>query len=151
MISILFICHGNICRSAMAEYIMKEMVKKAGREKEFLIESAATSTEEIGNPVYPPARRVLNSHGIRCDGHAARQITRADYDRFDLLIGMDRWNIRNMERVFHGDPEKKIHLMSEFGHFSGEVDDPWYTGRFEEVYGQLEDGCSGLLNTKHFK
>lgn len=148
MISILFVCHGNICRSAMAEYIMKDMVKKAGREKEFLIESAATSTEEIGNPVYPPARRVLNSHGIRCDGHAARQITRTDYDRFDLLIGMDRWNIRNMERVFHGDPEKKIHLMSEFGHFSGEVDDPWYTGRFDEVYGQLQDGCSGLLSKK---
>ncbi len=145
MISILFVCHGNICRSAMAEYIMKDMVKKAGREKDFHIESAATSTEEIGNPVYPPARRVLLAHGIACEGHAARQIARKDYERFDLIIGMDRWNIRNMQRVFQNDPDGKIHLMSEYGHFSGEVEDPWYTGKFDKVYEQLDDGCRGLL------
>ena len=97
MKKILFVCHGNICRSPMAEFVMRYLVKKEGLTDQFLIESAATSTEEIGNPVYPPARRKLAEHGIRCDGHSARQITRADYSRFDLLIGMDQWNLRNME------------------------------------------------------
>ena len=146
MLRILFVCHGNICRSVMAEFIMKDLVGKAGREKEFHIESAATSTEEIGNPVYPPARRVLLRHGVSCGGHRARQITKADYERFDFLIGMDNWNIRNMERVFGGDPDGKIHMMSEYGHFSGEVEDPWYTGEFDRVYEQLLDGCQGLLH-----
>ena len=108
MKKILFVCHGNICRSPMAEFVMKYLVEKEGLTDHFLIESAATSTEEIGNPVYPPARRKLAEHGIRCDGHSARQITRADYSRFDLLIGMDQWNLRNMERFFGGDPEGKI-------------------------------------------
>ena len=102
--SILFVCHGNICRSPMAEFVMKDLVRQAGREDEFYIESAATSTEEIGNEVYPPARRKLAEHGITCKGKTARQMTRGDYDRFDLLIGMDTWNIRNMNRICGGDP-----------------------------------------------
>ena len=145
MIKILFVCHGNICRSAMAEYIMKDKIENAGLSSAFFIASAATSTEEIGNPVYPPARRVLAKHGIHCEGHAARQIRKSDYDTFDLLIGMDYWNMRNMERAFSGDPAGKLHMMSEFGHFDGEVDDPWYTGRFDEVYRQLDDACNGLI------
>ena len=145
MTHILFVCHGNICRSAIAEYLMKELVRRAGREKEFYIESAATSTEEIGNPVYPPARRILNAHGIACSGHRARQITRRDYGRFDLIIGMDYRNIHNMERAFSGDPEHKIHLLSEYGSFEGEVEDPWFTGNFEKVYHEIGDGLEGLL------
>lgn len=145
MFKILFVCHGNICRSAIAEFLFKDMVTKAGRRNEFDIESAATSTEELGSPVYPPAKRLLLQHGIDCSGHRARQITKADYARFDLLIAMDGRNIRNMERVFGGDPEGKIHLLSEYGLFSGEIEDPWYTGNFEKVYVQIEDGLRGLL------
>lgn len=145
-VRILFVCHGNICRSAIAEYLMKDILRKRGLTERFYVESAATSTEELGCPVYPPARRVLNTHGIDCGGHAARQIVRGDYARFDLLIGMDDRNIRNMERAFGGDPEGKIHLLSEYAHFSGEVEDPWYTGRFEKVYDQIQDGLEGLLS-----
>ena len=144
-IRILFVCHGNICRSAIAEYLMKDMIGKRGLRECFYVESAATSTEELGCPVYPPARRVLNAHGIDCRGHAARQIVRGDYSRFDLLIGMDERNIWNMKRAFGGDPEGKIHLLSEYAHFSGEVEDPWYTGRFEKVYDQIQDGLEGIL------
>ena len=111
---ILFVCHGNICRSPMAEFVMKELVSQAGREDDFYIESAATSTEEIGNEVYPPARRKLAEHGIGCKGKTARQMTRRDYDRFDLLIGMDAWNIRNMTRISGGDPEGKIRMLMDF-------------------------------------
>ena len=106
MKKILFVCHGNICRSPMAEFIMKDIVKKAGMDDQFHIESAATSTEEIGNSVYPPARRKLAEHGISCEGKTARQMTRSDYDRFDLLVGMDEWNIRNMKRIAGGDPDR---------------------------------------------
>ena len=130
----------------MAEYLMKDMVSRSGEERAFYIESAATSTEELGCPVYPPARRILTQHGIDCRGHHARQIVRADYGRFDLLIGMDYANIRNMERAFGGDPEKKIHLLSEYGHFQGEVEDPWYTGNFEKVFEEIEDGLRGILD-----
>ena len=118
---ILFVCHGNICRSAMAEYLMKDMVKKAGCADMFYIESATTSTEELGNPVYPPAWRILNQHGI------------------------DRRNIQNMNRAFLGDPDEKIHLLSEYAHFSGEVEDPWYTGNFEKVFEEIRDGVEGLM------
>ena len=112
--SILFVCHGNICRSPMAEFVMKQLVDEAGRSDEFAIASAATSTEEIGNPVYPPARRKLAEHGIGCAGKTARQMTRADYDRYDLLVGMDEANIRNMRRISGGDPEGKIHQLLDF-------------------------------------
>ena len=111
---ILFICHGNICRSPMAEYIMKELVKREGVADDWKIESAAVSREEIGNPVYPPARRKLLEQGIPCGQHAARQMTRADYDRFDMLIGMDRSNLCTMQRICGGDPDGKLHLLLDF-------------------------------------
>jgi len=145
MIKILFVCHGNICRSPMGEFIMKDLVKKAGREEEFHIESAATSTEEIGNPVYPPARRKLAEHGIGCAGKTARQLTKADYDRFDLLIGMDSANIRNMNRICGGDPEGKIRMMMDYTDRPGDVSDPWYTGDFEATWNDVLEGCTNLL------
>ena len=142
MKKILFVCHGNICRSPMAEFVMKYLVEKEGLTDQFLIESAATSTEEIGNPVYPPARRKLAEHGIRCDGHAAHQMTRADYNRFDLLIGMDQWNLRNMERICGGDPEGKIRPLLPHK----DVADPWYTGDFEATWQDVLKGCKALLD-----
>ena len=145
MISILFVCHGNICRSPMAVFVMKDMVKKAGREGDFRIASAATSTEEIGNPVYPPARRKLAEHGIGCAGHAARQLTRRDYDACDLLIGMDQVNIRNMQRICGGDRANKIHRLLDFTDRPGDVADPWYTGDFEATWRDVTEGCRGLL------
>ena len=114
MKNILFICHGNICRSPMAEFVMKDLVKKAGLASQFHIESAATSREEIGNPVYPPARRKLAEHGISCDGHVARQLTNQDYDKYDLLIGMDGANLRNMHRICGGDFAGKLHLLMDY-------------------------------------
>ena len=142
---ILFVCHGNICRSPMAEFVMKELVSQAGREDDFYIESAATSTEEIGNEVYPPARRKLAEHGIGCKGKTARQMTRRDYDRFDLLIGMDAWNIRNMTRISGGDPKGKIRMLMDFTDRPGDVADPWYTGNFEATWRDVLEGCECLL------
>ena len=146
MVKILFVCHGNICRSPMAEFIMKDLVEKVGLSDQFRIESAATSTEELGNPVYPPARRKLAEHGISCAGKTARQLRRSDYADWDLLVGMARANRRNMERICGGDPEGKIRLMLEFaGRPSGEVSDPWYTGDFETAWQDILSGCQGLL------
>ncbi len=142
---ILFVCHGNICRSPMAEFVMKDLVKKAGREDDFYIESAATSTEELGNPVYPPARQKLAEHGIGCRGKTARQMRRSDYAEFDLLIGMDRWNIRNMERICGGDPDDKIHMLMDYTDRPGEVADPWYTGNFDATWRDVLEGCTALL------
>lgn len=142
---ILFVCHGNICRSPMAEFVMKELVFQAHLEHQFYIESAATSTEEIGNPVYPPARRKLAEHGIGCQGKTARQMTRADYQRFDLLIGMDDWNIRNMRRICGGDPENKIVKLMDYTNRPGDVADPWYTGDFEATWQDVLLGCQALL------
>ena len=141
MRKILFVCHGNICRSPMAEYIMKDMVRKAGRDDEFEIASAATSTEEIGNGVYPPAKRMLNAHGIECNGHHARQLTRRDHDYYDLLIGMDSYNIRNMQRMCGGDPDGKIRMLLD-----RDVADPWYTGDFIATWNDCIEGCMALLN-----
>ena len=141
MKKILFVCHGNICRSPMAEYVMKYLVEQAQLTDQFLIESAATSTEEIGNPVYPPARRKLAEHGISCNGHAARQMTRADYSRYDLLIGMDSANLRNMTRIAGGDPEGKIRPLL----YDKDVADPWYTGNFEVTWQDVLRGCQALL------
>ena len=146
MIKILFVCHGNICRSPMAEFVMKDLVRKAGLESQFQIASAATSTEEIGSPVYPPARRKLAEHGINCSGKTARQLTRADFDRYELLIGMDNANLRNMRRICGGDSDGKIRLLLEFTGRSGEVADPWYTGDFETTWRDVLEGCSGLLS-----
>lgn len=146
MTRILFVCHGNICRSPMAEYVMKDLVKKAGLEDRFSIASAATSREEIGNPVYPPARRKLAEHGIRCAGHAARQLRNDDYEKYDLLIGMDHANLRNMCRICGGDVDNKMHLLMDFADRPGqEVADPWYTGDFERTWRDAEEGCRGLL------
>jgi protein-tyrosine phosphatase len=145
MTNILFVCHGNICRSPMAEFVMKDLVKKAGLESQIRIASAATSTEEIGNPVYPPARRKLAEHGIGCAGKTARQLTRADYGQYDLLIGMDSANLRNMRRICLGDPEVKIHLLLEYTGHPGDVADPWYTGDFETTWRDVLEGCMGLL------
>ena len=146
MIKVLFICHGNICRSPMAEFVMKDMVRDAGLEEEIQIASAATSTEEIGNPVYPPVRRLLQQHGIDCAGHAARQLRRDDYNSWDFLVGMDHANIRNMNRICGGDPEGKIHLLLEYaGRPEEEVADPWYTRDFEATWRDVQAGCTGLL------
>ena len=145
MIKILFVCHGNICRSPMAEFVMKDLVKKAALENEIKIASAATSTEEIGNKVYPPARRKLAEHGIGCEGKTARQMIRSDYREYDLLIGMDNANLRNMNRISGGDPEGKIHSLLEYAGRNGEVADPWYTGDFEATWQDVLVGCTGLL------
>ncbi|MGN0985734.1 MAG: low molecular weight protein-tyrosine-phosphatase [Candidatus Enterenecus sp.] len=145
MRGILFVCHGNICRSPMAEFVMKDLVRQAGLEGEFHIESAATSSEELGNPVYPPARRKLAEHGIRCDGKTARQMCGADYGRFDWLVGMDQANLRNMRRICGGDPEGKLSLLLDWTGRPGEVADPWYTGDFDETWRDVEEGCRALL------
>ena len=145
MTKLLFVCHGNICRSPMAEFAMKDLVKKLGQEGEFRIASAATSTEELGNPVYPPARRKLAEHGISCEGHAARQLKRRDYEDYDLLIGMDQANLRNMRRICGEDPEGKLHLLREFTSRPGDVADPWYTDDFEATWRDVSEGCRGLL------
>lgn len=145
MIKILFVCHGNICRSPMAEFVMKEIVAKAGRAAEFEIASAATSTEELGNPVYPPARAKLAEHGIGCAGKTARQLTRADYGKYDLLIGMDSANIRNMTRICGGDPEGKIRLLLDYAGQHRDVADPWYTRDFEATWQDVMAGCTALL------
>ena len=134
-----FLCHGNICRSPMAEFILKDMVKKAGAAERFEIASAAVSREEIGNPVYPPARRELGRHGIRCDGHAARQVTRADYDHFDRIYYMDHSNARYLSRMLPRDPEKIRPLLDR------DVADPWYTGDFGKTWDDIVEGCEKIL------
>ncbi len=145
MIRVLFICHGNICRSPMAEFVMKDLVKKAGLEKEFFIASAATSTEEIGNPVYPPARRRLAQAGISCDGKYAVQLTKKDYEKYDYIIGMEQVNIRNIMRIVGDDPQKKVYRLLDFTGQPGDIADPWYLGDFDTTYEQVLAGCEGLL------
>ena len=145
MKKILFVCLGNICRSPMAEFVMKHLVAEAGRTGEFEIASAATSTEELGNPVYPPAQRKLAEHGISCKGKAARQITMRDYVYYDLIIGMDSSNLRNMHRFFGGDPEGKITLLLDHTNRPGDVADPWYTGNFDATWRDCLEGCTELL------
>ncbi len=147
MIRILFICHGNICRSPMCEFVMKDLVSKAGRADEFEIASAATSTEELGNPVHPGTRRELEKHGISCAGKRARQVTRADYERYDMLICADSNNIRSLRRIIGGDPEGKISLILDHTSRPGrDVDDPWYSGDFETTWRDVSEGCAGLLS-----
>ncbi len=143
---ILFICHGNICRSPMAEFVMKQLVKNEGLEEQFEIASAATSTEEIGNPVYPPAKRKLAEHNIGCEGKTARQMTRADYHYYDYIIAMDRNNLRNLNRMFGEDTEHKISLLMEYTQRPGDVADPWYTGDFDATWRDVLEGCRGLLD-----
>ena len=145
MVKILFVCHGNICRSPMAEYVMKDLVRKAGREHEFEIASAATSTEEIGNPVYPPARRKLAEHGIRCDGKTARQMSASDYSKYDHLVCMDRSNLLRLERIIGNDPDNKVSLLLDHAGIYRDVADPWYTGDFETTWNDVLAGCTALL------
>ncbi len=145
MIKILFVCHGNICRSPMAEYVLKDIVKKLNIENEFEISSAATSTEEIGNGVYPPAKRKLAEHGISCSGKTARQMTKEDYNYYDYIIAMDRNNLRNMVRFVGDDPLRKVSLMMDYTDTPRDVADPWYTGDFEATWCDVRNGCKGLL------
>ena len=147
MLKILFICHGNICRSPMAEFVMKKMVSDAGLENEFYIASAATSTEEIGNSVYPPARRMLNAHGISCDGKTARQIRRSDYDEYDLLVYMDRENLWGIRRIFGNDDDNKVHSLLSYVGSDRDVADPWYTGDFQATWDDVNVGCRAILKT----
>lgn len=145
MIKILFICHGNICRSTMAESVMTYLASQAGVRDQFLIASAATSREEIGNTVHHGTVRKLTEMGIPVVPHRAVQMTRADYEKYDLLIGMDRWNIQNMKRICGKDPAGKIHLLLDFTDRGGEIADPWYTGNFDETYADVVEGCRGIL------
>lgn len=150
MIKILFICHGNICRSPMAEFIMKDLLTKQGLSDRFHIASAATSTEEIwngiGNPVYSPAREELAKHGISCKGKRAVQVTKADYDKYDYLICMDRNNLRNLSRIIGADTHNKVSLLLDYTDRQGaSIADPWYTGNFEITYKDILEGCNGFL------
>ena len=146
---IMFVCHGNICRSPMAEFVMKDLVRREGREGEFEIASSATSTEEIwngvGNPVYPPAKRELSRHGLSCEGKRAVQIKKSDYDKWDMMICMDSKNLRNLHRIFGGDPDGKVKKLMSFAGSDSDVSDPWYTGDFEGVYNDILKGCTALL------
>ena len=139
MVKVLFVCHGNICRSPMAEFVMKDMVKKAGRAEQFRIASAAVSREELGNPVYPPARRELQKHGIGCDGHRAHQITRAELEGYDLIYYMDGSNARYLHRLFGEDANKCRPLLHR------DVADPWYTGDFSATWADICEGCRRIL------
>ena len=145
MYKILFVCHGNICRSPMAEFVMKDLVEKCGKSDDFLIESRATSTEEIGNPVHQGTRRKLAEHGISCSGKRAVQLRKSDYEKYDLLICMDDWNVRNTLRIIVSDPQNKVRKLLSFAGESGDITDPWYTGNFDETYDDVLRGCTALL------
>ena len=144
MIKILFVCLGNICRSPMAEFVMKDLAEREGLQ--ISIASAATSSEELGNPVHPGTRRKLAEHGIRCDGKTARQLTRRDYEEYDWLIGMDESNMRNMRRLFGGDPRGKLVKLLQFCGENADVADPWYTGNFDATWNDVSRGCKALLD-----
>lgn len=145
MHKVLFVCLGNICRSPMAEFVMKDLVKKANVSQQFEIASAATSREELGNPVYPPARQELAKHGIGCSGKTARQITKEDYEYYDYIVAMDYSNVRNLERMLGPDTEHKITMLLDYTNHPGQVADPWYTGDFGATWNDVLDGCQGLL------
>ena len=146
MIRILFVCLGNICRSPMAEFVLRDMLSIRGLANRVQVSSAATSSVELGNPVHPGTRRKLSEHGIGCDGKTARQITRRDYQAFDLIIGMDSSNMRNMQRAFGGDPDGKLRKLLSFCGENGDVADPWYTGNFDDTWRDVTRGCEALLN-----
>lgn len=149
MTKIMFVCHGNICRSPMAEFIFKDIISKKGLTNSFVVSSSATSTEEIwgdiGNPVYPPAREELAKHGISCDGKRAVQLKKSDYNKYDYFIVMDSMNLRNTMRIFGSDPEGKVHKLMDFTDRPGDVSDPWYSRRFDVAYNDIYEDCSALL------
>lgn len=146
MVKILYVCHGNICRSPMAEFVMKALVRSRGLEEEYHIESAAVSDEETGNPIYPPAKRCLTQHGVHFDNSkTARKITPADYARFDRIICMDASNLRLIKRIIPSDPDGKIHLLMSYTGRSRDVADPWYTGDFETTFQDILEGCEAML------
>ncbi|MBE6346582.1 MAG: low molecular weight phosphotyrosine protein phosphatase [Lentimicrobiaceae bacterium] len=144
---ILFVCHGNICRSPMAEFVMKDIVRQMGIEKQFEIASAATSREEIGNAVYPPARRKLAEHGISCDGKTSRQITMDDYRHYDYIIAMDQNNLRNLRKMLGEDVDDKISLLMDYTSRPADVADPWYTGDFDATWNDVVEGCKGFITS----
>ncbi|MEE0967994.1 MAG: low molecular weight protein-tyrosine-phosphatase [Clostridia bacterium] len=146
---IMFVCHGNICRSPMAEFIFKDLIAKQGRANDYIVASSATSTEEIwngiGNPVYPPAKAELLKHGITCEGKRAVQLKKSDYDKYDIFLAMDSMNIRNIGRIFGADPLGKVHKLMDLTDRHGDVADPWYSGRFDVAYADIFEGCTALL------
>lgn len=148
MTKIMFVCHGNICRSPMAEYVLKEMVKREGRERDFVIASAATSTEEIGNDIHYGTKRKLTDEGIAFDRRSAVQLCREDYDGWDLFLGMDSMNIKNMLRIFGNDKESKVLRLLDFTENSRDIADPWYTGNFDATYNDVTEGCKALLRVR---
>ena len=147
---IMFVCHGNICRSPMAEFIFKKLISEMESVSYYFVSSSATSTEEIwngiGNPVYPPAKEMLAKHGIDCEGKRAVQLQKSDYDKYDLFVGMDSANIRNMHRILGGDPKGKIHKLMDYTNRGGDVADPWYSGNFDVAYRDIYEGCIALLD-----
>ena len=149
MIKIMFVCHGNICRSPMAEFIFKKLLREKGVEEQFVVSSCATSTEEIwngvGNPVYPPAKRELAKHNISCEGKRAVQLKKSDYDNYDYLIAMDTNNVRNIMRIIGSDKDDKVTKLMSYTNRGGDVADPWYSGDFETCYNDIYEGCSALL------
>lgn len=151
MTRIMFVCHGNICRSPMAEFVLKDMIRQRGLDSEFVVSSSATSTEEIwagvGNPVYPPVKALLDSKGIDSSGKRAVQLKKSDYDKYDLFIGMDSANIRNMNRMLSGDSDGKIHKLMEYTGSTADVSDPWYTRDFDRCYKDIYAGCKALLDS----
>ena len=150
MYRIMFVCHGNICRSPMAEFIFKDLLNKSGYADRFYVSSSATSTEEIydgiGNPVYPKARKELEKHGVFCGNRRAVQLKKGDYGNYDIFVGMDSANIVNMYKIFGGDPDKKIHKLMSFTNSSADVADPWYSDRFDRAFEDIYKGCRALLN-----
>lgn len=155
MHKIMFVCHGNICRSPMAEFIFKKIVRENGKEEEFIISSSATSTEEIwrgvGNPVYPPAKRELLKHGITCDGKRAVQLKESDYEKYDLFVCMDSANVRNANRILNGDSQNKVVKLLSFAGREDDVSDPWYTDRFDVAYKDIFEGCEALFKQTTLK
>ena len=145
MIKVLFICHGNICRSPMAEFMLKDMVEKRGIADNFYVASAATSTEEIGNPVHYGTKNKLAAYGISVKGKTAVQVKKSDYQNYDYLIGMDSWNIKNMIRIFGHDEEHKVYELLDFSNRPRDIADPWYTGNFDETYNDIKEGLEAFL------
>lgn len=147
MIKILFVCHGNICRSPMAQFVMQDIVRKSGHETDFLIESKATSTEELGNSPHYGTVQKMREMNIPMVPHRAEQMRRSDYNEYDYIIGMDQWNYRNILRIIGKDPQKKVSLLLDWSNHSGEIADPWYTGDFDQTYHDVLEGCEALLQT----